>query len=175
VHGGADAVADVLPHHREARGTDDPFARGTDVAQPSLGPDLLDRGVEGGTGHRDEPLRRLVDAADGHRDRGVGVPALDDRTAVDRHDVALGEHAVTRDPVHDHLVGRDARDSREPVVAEEVGAGVAPFEHLARGEVEVGGRRPRPGRAGTHLVHLGNDAPRGAHVLDLLHVLAQDH
>ena len=55
----------------------------------------------------------VVDLADRHRDRGVGVPALDDRTAVDRDDVAVLEHAAPGDAVHDHLVRRDADDRRE--------------------------------------------------------------
>ena len=55
-------------------------------------------------GHVDEALRLVVDLADGDRHRGVGVPTLDDRPAVDRDDVALLEDAHPGDAVHDHLV-----------------------------------------------------------------------
>ena len=46
VHGGADAVADVLPHDREAARLRDPLHRGADVAEAVADDDLLDRGVE---------------------------------------------------------------------------------------------------------------------------------
>ena len=42
-------------------------------------------------GHVDQVARLVVDVADRDRDRGVGVPALDDRPAVERQDVALFE------------------------------------------------------------------------------------
>ena len=107
---------------------------------------------------------------DGHGDRGVGVPALDDRPAVDREDVAVLEHdVVARDAVHDHVVRRRAHDRREPVVAEEVRA-------RARAARARRGRRGRrrawshPGRAAR--VHTScisaTTAPGPPHERDLL-------
>ena len=76
-------------------------------------------------GDVDQVLRLVVDLADRHRDRGVGVPALDDRPAVEREDVALLEHGVVGDAVHDHVVRRRADHRREAVVVEEVRPGAA--------------------------------------------------
>ena len=83
----------------------DVFDRGADVAEPVADDDLVDGGLEGGPGDLDEPLRFGVDLADGDGDGRVGVPALDDRAAVDGEDVALLEdHLLARDAVDDDLV-----------------------------------------------------------------------
>jgi hypothetical protein len=67
---------------------------------------LVDRSFERPTGDRHEAGRLVVDLADRDRHRGVGVPPLDDRPAVDRQDVTLLEHDVgARDAVHDDVVG----------------------------------------------------------------------
>ena len=51
-------------------------------------------------------------AADDDGDRGVAVPAVDDRAAVDGDQVALDQHARARDAVHDLVVDRDAERRR---------------------------------------------------------------
>ncbi len=89
VHGGADPVAHVLAHDGEPGPLGDALDRGADVAEPVTLHHLVDRRLERPAGHLDEALRLVVDLADRHGHRGVGVPALDDRPAVDREDVAL--------------------------------------------------------------------------------------
>ena len=121
--------------------------RGADVAEAVAGD--ASRRSPASSAARVTSISRCDSAsivADRHRDRGVGVPALDDRPAVDRHDVAVLEHAVAGDAVHDHLVRRDAGHRREAVVAEEVRAGAAAVEHVARG-ARRDRRSSRPGTA----------------------------
>ncbi len=92
--------------------------RGRDVGQPAT-----ELGGGEPTPHRllADPgqLEQFVGAtcADRHRDRRVAVPAVDDRTAVDRDQVALGQHPVARDAVHDLVVHRGADRAGEAVVA----------------------------------------------------------
>ena len=79
--------------------------------------------------------------ADRHRDRGVAVPAVDDRSAVDRDDVAIGEHAGAGDAVHDLVVDRGADDAGEARGSPrklEVRA-LRP-DVIVRDDVELGGR-----------------------------------
>jgi len=48
------------------------------------------------------------------------VPAVENRTTVDGHQVALGEHHVLgRNTVHHNIIHRRTDGAREPVVAEE--------------------------------------------------------
>ena len=148
VHRGADPVAHVLAHHAEPGRLGDALDRGADVAEAVAFDDLVDRGLERPPRDLEQPRRLGVDLTHAHGDRGVGVPALDDRPAVDGDDVALVEHdGVARDAVHDHVVRRRAHHRGEPVVPEEVRARAAPFDHVTRGTVEIGGggagHRPR--------------------------------
>ena len=107
VHRGADPVADVLAHHREPGRLGDLPS----TAAP-MSPSVLAGDAPASIAASSEPRvtsmqppRLVVDLADRDRDRGVGVPALDDRPAVDRDDVAVLEHdGVAGDAVHDHLV-----------------------------------------------------------------------
>ena len=82
----------------------------------------------------------LIDGAHRGREGGVAVPAVDDRPAVDRHDVALLEHPRPGDAVHDDLVRRGADHGRVPVVAEEVRLGSPPVEHFAPDAIELARR-----------------------------------
>ena len=64
--------------------------------------------------------------ADAEGDRGVAVPAVEDRAAVDGHQVAVGEHlGRRRDAVHDLVVHRRADRRRVAVVAQERRHGAA--------------------------------------------------
>jgi len=129
---------------------------------------LLDRRLERSAGDLDQALRLVVDLADRDGDRGVAVPTLDDRPAVDREDVAFFEHNLrTRDPVHDHIVGRRAHDGREPVVVQEVRSCASTVEHLASNGIHVEGGRARLRRPNALLVHLGHHSPRASHERDL--------
>ena len=97
VHRGADPVAHVLPHDREARGRrrrPRPRRRCRRAGCPRRPPRSRRRATPGSTSIRRCDRASIV--ADRDRDRGVGVPALDDRAAVDRDDVAVLEHARRR-------------------------------------------------------------------------------
>jgi hypothetical protein len=101
------------------------------------------------------------------------VPAVQDRAAVQRDQVALGEHLLgRRDAVHDLLVDRGADRRREAVVALERRdrAGVA--DDLLGDRVQVG-RGDAGGDRVPHRVQRGGDDQAGAaHQLDLLGVFS---
>ncbi|CAO5231769.1 hypothetical protein FAGKG844_160039 [Frankia sp. AgKG'84/4] len=112
VHLGADAVAAVVVDDAVAARADVPFDRGADVGEPAAelggrqaGPQRALTGLD----HR-ENLGR--DLADGDSDRRVAVPAVDDRAAVDRDDVALAQHPLAAGDRVDHLVVHRAADGR---------------------------------------------------------------
>src|SRR5579875_434866 len=156
-----------------------PLHRVRDVTDPVPGPGLGDARPQRRLARVEQRLIRLVDLAYPHRDGRVAVPAVDDRAAVDRDDVARVEAAVPGgDAVHDLLVHRRADRGRIAVVAEE-GRDRARRSDLALGNrVEVGGGDPRPHRLGedpqrmrdhqASLAHAG-DLPRG---LDLNRTIA---
>src|SRR5690606_37874538 len=64
-------------------------------------------------GDVDQLLDLGRDLADGHRDGGVAVPAVHDRTAVDGDDVALHELSLPRDAVHHLVIDGGADRGRE--------------------------------------------------------------
>ena len=178
VHGGADPVADVLAHHREpgrARRCPRPRRRRRRGGGPPP-----PASIAASSDRRVTSMSRFDSSSTspiGHGDRGVGVPALDDRPAVDREDVAVVEHdVVARDAVHDHVVGRRAHHRGEPVVPEEVRPGAAPLDHLAR---RRGRRRAwsRPAwrRGCTPRASRRPPCPARRIERDLLGVLAGDH
>ena len=72
--------------------------------------------IERALGDLEQPLRELVDLADGHGDRRVGVHALKLNAEIELHDVSVVKHALPRrDAVHDFFVDRDAGAARKPV------------------------------------------------------------
>ena len=68
-----------------------------------FGPQLLAK-VLGANETQEQSLSLVFHFADEHGHRGIAVPAVDDRAAVDRDDVALARPVVRRDAVHDHRV-----------------------------------------------------------------------
>ena len=109
--------------------------------------------------------------AHGGGEGGVAVPAVDDRAAVDRDDVAVGEHDVVgRHAVHDHGVGRgaDHRRERRVAVAQEVGGGAPAGQDLTADAVELAGGDPGLDGGADLAVHLGDDATGAPHDGDLL-------
>ncbi len=98
---------------------------------------LGDPGPERLLGDLDQAGALGVDSADARGERGVAVPAVDDRPAVDRDDVALLEHPRAGDAVDDHLVRRRADHRRVAVVAEEVRRRAPAVEHVAPDLVEL--------------------------------------
>ena len=107
-----------------------------------------------------QALRLGGHLADRRGERGVAVPAVDDRPAVDRDDVAVLQPVRPRDAVDDHVVRRRADHRREAVVVEEVRPRASAVDHVAADRVELERRdaradrladasrasRPRPGR-----------------------------
>jgi hypothetical protein len=97
VHGRADAVPAVLLDDavRGAVAAPGGLRSGLhgvrDVGEACVGPDGRDPGVQGLPARRRQRQVGRRDGADGERDGGVAVPALDDRPAVDRQEVAVGE------------------------------------------------------------------------------------
>ena len=106
VHLGADAVADVLlddpvvvavPLARRDDAVLDRRAHGIQATRPTRERgDAGPHGVLGGVDEGEVLGAAGVAAADDDRDGGVAVPAVDDRAAVDRDEVALG--AAPADP-----------------------------------------------------------------------------
>ena len=101
--------------------------------------------------------------------------------AVEGHQVALAEHPLPRDAVHDLLVDRDAHGGRVVVVALEVGAGAGALDRGRAHGVELPGGHPRAHRLPQGRMDVGDDearAPHEAHLvgrLDLNAVAQQPH
>ena len=172
VHGGADGVTFVPTHDRVTGVFRDHLHGVADVGQAVAVDHLRDRRVEGRLGHVHQPLRLGVDLADAGGERGIAVPALDDRAAVDADDVAVLQAIRAGDAVHDHVVGRRADDRGEAVIIQEVRLRATPIEHVARHAIEVECGDARTNRRAHRVVHLGHHASGGAHLLQLVARLA---
>ena len=168
VHRGADAVADVLADHREpGRSATGPRPRHRcRRAVPSTVAAMA--ASSAAPGDVDEPLGLRVDLADRDRDRGVGVPALDDRPAVDRDDVASSSTRCRR--------GCRARSPRSARCRRPRGSRGSRGSSSGRPRRSSTSRAARsrsavvaPGTAArTHdLVHLGDDRAGAPHERDL--------
>ncbi len=153
------AVAGHL-HHR--------LDGGADVTEMTTGMHGRDSRGQRSIGGVDQPLRFGLDQADAHREGGVAVPAVDDRTAVDRNDVASLQRAFVGDAVHDLVVDGRADHRRIAVIAEEVRRCAAAAQHVPSDSVEL--QRGHTGNCSgaDRLVHLGDHPSGGAHVPQLL-------
>ena len=123
-------------------------------------------------------LVQLGGVALAHEDgeRGVPVPAVDDRAGVDGEQVAVLEDGLlVGDAVHDDVVHRGADVAREAAVAEEVGLGAVVGEHLRGDLVQILGAGARDRGGPARVVHRGDDQPRLAHLRDLLRGLDLHH
>jgi hypothetical protein len=112
-----------------------------------------------GRGGEAPDLRR--DAADRHRDRGVGVEAVELGGDVELHELARAQSPGARDAVHRLVVDADADRPREPVDERGGGAGAVAGEHLRGMGVELGGGDARAHAPG-HLPQRRRDSPPGA-------------
>ena len=120
-----------------------------DVADELAGRQRGDPVPHGGLGDVGEPLVLGVGGAHDHGAGRVGVPAVEDRAAVDREDVPVLQDAVAGDAVDDLLIDRGADRGGEAVVAQEVGGGAGVLEHRGEHGVEVlGGLAGGGGRDG---------------------------
>jgi len=120
VHRAADPVAGVVLEQPVPEWAYDLLNGGAHVREPAAGLDRRDPGPQRPLG-RGRQLEQLGCAPPhGDRNRGVAVPALQHRTAVDGNQLALLQYArARRDAVHDLGVDRGADRGRETVVAEE--------------------------------------------------------
>ncbi len=148
VHRRADAVAGVVLEDAVAALllAQPPLDRRGDVADPAAEPGRGDAGPQGGLGVGDQRDQVRRDPAHRHRDRGVAVPAVDDRAAVERDQVALTQLAVTRDAVHDLVVHRGADRGREALVPEERRRRPGGADGVLGDGVQVGGGHARAAR-----------------------------
>src|SRR5690606_11644962 len=170
VHGRADAVPDVVLDDavRRARGAHVLLDRVRDVGDPAAQPGGGDAGPQRGLGDLEQRRDLAGDRADGHRDRGVAVPPVDDRTAVDGDHVTLGEDPVVGDAVDDHVVDRGAQGAGEAVVAQERGHRAGRTDRVLRDRVQLPGRDPGPDMTAQQLQRPADHEAGTAHVLDLL-------
>src|SRR5262249_51603269 len=126
-------------------------------------------------GDLDEAGALGVDAPDGSGERGIAVPTVDDRPAVDRDDVALLEHPGPRDALDDALVRRRADPRGGSVIPQESRLRTAPLEDVAPDLVELCSGDTGEDRSADAVVHLRDDPASLAHDRDLGLVLAHAH
>ena len=115
------------------------------------------------------------DVADGEGEGAVGDVAVQRDADVDRDQVAVRDLVGARDPVHDHVVRRDADRLRVAAVALRRGDAAERADVLVGDPVELAGRDPRLDLLADVRDRLGDDAARGGHLRDLLRRLADDH
>ena len=116
----------------------------------------------------DQPLRFSFDRADAHGEGRIAVPAVDDRPAVDRDDVADLQRTFVWDAVDDLVVDGSADHCRVAVIAEEVRRCPTGAQHVAGNSVEMQ-RGDTGSRSGAdRLMHLGDHAAGGAHLSKLV-------
>src|SRR3546814_514720 len=144
VHGPPDAVAAVVLEDRETRGAHHALHGVTEVTEGAAGHDLLDAGLQGTPARLDQLPVGVAALPHRGRECSIAVPTLDDRTAVDRHDVALLQHPRARAAVHDLVVDAGAQHRREPAVAEEVRGGAPAVEAVAGAGVDLAGGAAGP-------------------------------
>ena len=129
---------------------------------------LGDPGGERVAAGLEQPLRLLGDVADGEREGAVGDVAVERDADVDRDQVAVRDLVRARDPVHDHVVRRDADRLRVAAVALRRGHAAERADVLVGDPVELAGRDPGLDLLADVRDRLGDDAPRGGHLGDLL-------
>src|SRR4051794_2758699 len=185
VHLGPDPVADEVLDDAVAVGLGGILDRRRDVADP------VARHGRAYTGHHREPgrLDELRDLwrrrTDDERPCRIRMPALVDRADVDRHDLALANGPVARDPVDHLVVDADAQRGRirvRPVavlpateVALERRCHAVGLDVALAKPVELTRRDPRPQLGFDEREHLGNDAAGRPHAFDLGLRLPGDH
>ena len=153
MHLAADAVAAVASHDAElavvARlgGVGPGLDRVRDVGEPVAGHHRGDARLHRLSGGLRQRLVDRDQRPDAERDRGVAMPAVEDRAAVDGHQIARRQHlACRRNAVHHTVIDRRADAGREAVVAEERRDAAAVADHGFGDLVELQRRHPRGGR-----------------------------
>ena len=176
VHARADAVPDVLLDDAVlvARGPHERLDRVADVGESVAGACSPKTGPEGLLGHARELPDIGGDVADEHRESRISVPTIDDRSAVDGDDIAIGEVAVAGDAVDDLLVDRDADVRGEPVVAEEGRGRSLIADRLRCAVVQLCGGHARRGDLRHPLQGPGDDQAGSPHDLELVRGLDLD-
>ena len=119
--------------------------------------------------------------ADDHADRRVGDPSVDRAGEVETEQVAVAQHVVVRQPVQDSVVDRGAQHLPERhraergVVVDVAGLRPALTDHVVRESVELEQVHAHVGHLGQPGEHLGHEASRRSHLLDLGRGTELDH
>src|SRR4051794_32917197 len=113
VHGGPDPVADELADDPKTGLRGDRLDGQRDVLDVVSWHRGSDAGEHGPFCSLDKVRDRGRWVADVERPGPVAVPAVEDRTGVDGHDLALADGPVARDAVDDLVVDRDAHARRK--------------------------------------------------------------
>src|SRR5699024_353782 len=100
-------------------------------------------------------------------ERRIAVPAVQYGAGIDRDQVTGTQSSLARYPVHDLLVHRDADQTGETVVTEEVRVCSRMLQGPAGSSVQIPCRSPGPDRTSHLVVDLGDDQARLAHGPDL--------
>ena len=107
-------------------------------------------------------------------------PVQDIGAAVEGDQIALVEHPLPRDSVHNLLIDRDAHGGRVVVVPPEVGVRPRALDRLGAHGVEPAGRHPRFHRLPQSSMDIGHHKARAPHMTHLircldLNAVAQSH
>ncbi len=180
VHLASDAVADVLAQDavglprdlRVALRLDVPLDGRADLADAPGGRHGCDARPHRPLGHARQLLAHRDQGGTGlirndHRDGAVAVPVLELRSAVDRHDVAGLQHAITGDAVHHLVIHRHADRVVVPAHQLEVRLRPARTDGAVRDRVELERRDTRPNQRPYGVERRSGDEPRLDHGLQL--------
>src|SRR5882672_349219 len=107
VDGASDAVSSEFANDRESRLAHFAFYHSPDLKHAEPGPRDQHGLVERPLRTDNQPLRLRADAADWHRDRGVGHVAVFLQSDIEFDEVPFPQLALARDPVHRFIVQAD--------------------------------------------------------------------
>jgi hypothetical protein len=123
----------------------------------------------------EQPLGLRRDLADPEGVGAVGDQPIERDPEVDRDDVALRSNVISRDPVDDHRVRRDAERRRVAAIALRGGNAATLADVLLGEAVQLEHRNARDELLADHCERFGDDVARAGHAFDLLRALANDH
>ncbi len=178
VHGRADAVATVVVDDPvgavgTAVAADLPLDSVADVGEPAAELRRRQPRPQRGLAHAGELQRLGRHLADRHGDGRIAMPAVEDRSAVDRQQIAVAKYARAGDAMDDLVVhgGADAalkaRLAHVTAVIEERRDGALSADRAFRDLVEILRGHPRDNRLAELVQRAGNHQPRLAHQQDL--------
>ncbi len=171
VHLPADAVADVLTHHTESERFGGRLDGVSDVAKSVPAPELAHPVPQRLLGDIEQTLHLVGHITDRHGECRVTVPALVDRSGIDRDDVAVAEGVAVGDSVDDRRVRRCADRGGEPVITQERRPAAAFPDHLSGDRIEIPRRNAGARRISNRLVHRGDSLAGDLHLGEVFRLL----